>query len=100
MDEPQISPFNATHYEVNVPLSFENHAPISIVAIHVSLLNYDGEGLVSKTMTVDIHPNGSFSGYLQILLERRELSLMEEVHAQLIFQTADFSFGPVEMHHG
>jgi hypothetical protein len=100
MDEPRISPFNATHYEVDVPLSFENHAPINIVAIHVSLINYDGEDLVSKTMTVDIHPKASFSGSLQMLLERRELGLRKEVHPQLIFRTPDFSFGPVEMPHG
>jgi hypothetical protein len=70
------------------------------VAIHLSLLNYEGEDLVSKMMTVDIPPMGSFSGSLQMLVDRRELRLREGLLAQLTFRTSDFSFGPVEMPHG
>lgn len=96
-----LESFNATHYKVYLPLSFENHAPITLVMIHLNLLNEQRENLASRTVTVDVRPMEGFADSFEVFIEGRDLQrLTKRGFVQLYFQTPRFSFGPVEMPYG
>ena len=96
-----LASFNATHYRVDLPLSFENHAPLTIVAVHLRLLNDQRESLASKTTMVNVRPMEGFEDSLEVFIEGGDLQrLTERGSVQLHFQTPEFSFGPVEMPYG
>ena len=96
-----LASFNATHYRVDLPLSFENHAPLTLVAVRLRLLNDQRESLASKTTILNVHPMEGFEGSFELFIEGGDLQrLTERGFVQLHFQTPEFSFGPVEMPYG
>jgi len=93
--------FNATHHKVNLPLNFENHAPITLEAVRLTLLNDQRESLASKRMTLGVGPMEGFADSFEIFIEERDLQrLTERGFVRLFFQTSEFSFGPVEIPYG
>lgn len=96
-----VTSFNASHYKVYLPLSFENHAPLSLMTIRLKLLNDQGKSLASMTTKVNVHQWEGFADSLEIFIEEQNLQrLTEKGFVRLHFQTSEFSFGPVEMSYG
>ena len=93
--------FNATHHKVNLSLNFENHAPITLEAVRLTLLNDQRESLASKRMTLGVGPMEGFADFFEIFIEERDLQrLTDRGFVRLFFQTSEFSFGPVEIPYG
>jgi len=94
-------PFNATHYKTYIPISFENHAPLTLESVHLTLLNDQMESLSSKKVALNVRPTEVFSKNLEFFIENVDLQRhTDRGFIQLFLQTPENIYGPVEIPYG
>jgi hypothetical protein len=99
LGEPAFEPFNRTHLEVVVPLSFENHAFFDVYG-EIRLSMYNSEGLpVGQGETVIDAPQGFFYNGLIVFYVQTDKTI-EEGFFEVYFSTSLFEYGPLVISYG
>lgn len=94
LGQPTIEPVNFTHQRINVPISFENHAPIDISG-EISLYIYNSEavfvGLGESTIAAS---RGTlYTGSILLYVQSSEVT--EKGVFEVYFSTQFMSYGPL-----
>jgi hypothetical protein len=90
-----VAPVNLTHFQVSIPVSFENHSYLEMDGVVDLEIVDNTNNLVGASSTSFIAPPGSPSETtVEILMTGNPANIRE---ARLSFQTPYFSYGPVVM---
>lgn len=88
--QPQVRPLNATHMEVRVPFSFQNHSPMMTIEGTLRLKFYDAGGriiVVSQPLGLMVQAGDEFKQEVVVVVENTMVSLLT-ARAVASFETA------------
>jgi hypothetical protein len=103
LGEPSYERGNATHAEVTVPISFENHAFFD-VAGNIRIELHDGvDSLLGESQTLLYAPQGSvYNGSIEfnVPMQTTSLTVAQNGHFDVYFDTGLFEYGPMVIPYG
>lgn len=97
LGEPTFEPFNRTHLEIVVPMSFENHAFFDVYG-EIKLRIYNSEGsLIGQGETAIEAPQGFlYNGFIVFYAQPSETAeTIREGFFEVYFSTVLFEYGPL-----
>jgi hypothetical protein len=91
--ENSVVPYNSTHSEVVIPLSFENHSFFDIVGtMQLEVYNDMGELVTSGQTSLDVPSSYRYIGQVEMYLSIGDLSkLTESGNLRLVFESPMFT---------
>ncbi|MEM3579314.1 MAG: hypothetical protein QXL54_03715 [Candidatus Bathyarchaeia archaeon] len=99
LEQPTFEPLNLTHLRVNVPISFENHAPLEING-EINLYMYNNEDLlIGQGGAAITAPQGtSYIGSVVLYVQTSKIT--EKGLFEVYFSTPFLSYGPLVISYG
>ena len=102
ISQPSVGNFNATHYSVVVPVSFENHATFDLTGnIRIQLCG-NGNKLLSETQTSFNAPRQApYANEIELQIgANSESFLNQNAYFNIYFSTSLFKYGPLVIPYG
>ena len=88
-----VSPYNDTHSEASIPVSFENHATLDIAGtLKLEVCNNLDEKIASGITVINVHPQQSYAGSIRVyprLYDVSKLTGSGRIH--MLFETPMFT---------
>ncbi len=90
-----VTPVNLTHFQVSIPVSFENHSFLEMNGtIDLEIVDNMNNVVSTSSSSFDALPGSSYGTTVEILMPGSPANIRE---ARLSFQTPYFSYGPMVM---
>lgn len=95
LGEIMVAPVNITHFQVLIPVSFENHSFLEMNGvIGLEIVDYLDNAVGASSTSFDALPGSPSETTVEILMTGNPANIRE---ARLSFQTPYFSYGPMVM---
>ncbi|OGD47927.1 hypothetical protein A3K79_04250 [Candidatus Bathyarchaeota archaeon RBG_13_46_16b] len=93
LEQPRFPAFNLTHIQVEVPLTFENHASFGFSGdVRIRMYNNAGVLAGSGDTAISVPQNSHYKGSVEFWVMASAISLSGRLEIEL--QTPFFSYGP------
>jgi hypothetical protein len=99
LGEPVYAPYNASHFVVTVPISFENHAFFDLAGdMRIRMYNSAGSRVGRGRMSFNAYANSPYSGSIDFYVSIVDVTPTGRFEVN--FETAMFDYGPVVIPYG
>jgi hypothetical protein len=99
LGEPVYAPYNATHFVVTVPVSFENHAFFDLAGtVQIRMYNSTGRRIGRGEMGFDAYADSPFSGSIDFYVSM--VGVTSTGSFRVYFYTPLFDYGPLVIPYG
>lgn len=99
LGEPAYAPYNATHFRVTVPVSFENHAFFDLVgSMQIRMYNSSHARIGRGETSLNAYANSPYSGFISFYVSMVGVTPSGEFRVS--FSTSLFDYGPLVIPYG
>jgi hypothetical protein len=99
LGEPSYAPYNATHFVVTIPVSFENHAFFDLTGtMQIRMYNSTGRRIGWGEMSLNAYADSPYSGSIDFYVSM--VGVTSTGSFRVYFYTPLFDYGPLVIPYG